>query len=75
MDIETKEPTLQEMAKAYVDTLYSPANGHGQHVHPRYGRSDNMLYRMHQDFGVTEANKAIDAEFAKRRSKRPLHQF
>lgn len=67
MDIITEEPTLEEMATDYVKLLNAPANGWGQHVHPRYGISHKMLLTMQQRFGREATNKAIDAAFHQRR--------
>ena len=67
MDVDVKEPTLEEMAAAYAVALYSPPNGIGEHVHPRFGRSDHIMRSMWARFGKEESNKAIDAAIAAKR--------
>ena len=57
------ERSLTEVAAEYVATLRSSANAHGQHCHPVYGRSDNMLYMMGVTFGQATTHAAIDAIF------------
>jgi hypothetical protein len=61
------EMTVEEYAKAYVDTVLSTPNGWGQHVHPVYGRSDIIMIVMHRKFGNIPTEKAIDKEFLSRR--------
>lgn len=67
IEAEVEEPTLEKMAEAYVSLISSPPNGWGQHVHPDYGQSHRMLLAMQTRFGTPSTNKAIDAEFEKRR--------
>lgn len=64
---EYSDKTVNQWAKEYVDLLNSPANGWGQHVHPRYGESHSMMFAMLQIFGDGATNAAIDAEFEKRK--------
>lgn len=59
------ERTVQEWAHEYVKTVNGPVNGHGQCVHPTLGRSDFMMQRMFQTFGVKTSNEAIAEEFKK----------
>jgi hypothetical protein len=56
--------TIQQDAKDYVDLLDSAPNGWGQHVHPQYGQSHNMLWIMHERHGKAQFDAAVDAEFA-----------
>ena len=51
--------TLEELAKAYAETIFGPENGHGQNVHPTLGRSDYIMRRMWEEFGRDSANLAI----------------
>lgn len=55
--------TLEEYAKEYVNTVLSQPNGWGQCVHPKFGRSDEMLIRMYRLFGGVPVEYAIDKEF------------
>jgi hypothetical protein len=58
--------TLKEYAKEYVDTILSPANGWGQHVHPTLGRSDFIMLDMIKSFGNDETQVAIKTELNNR---------
>lgn len=58
--------TVEDYAREYVDTMRSQPNGWGQHVHPVYGRSDNLLLRMYRLFGHDAVDAAIDDEFRSR---------
>jgi hypothetical protein len=60
--------TLNEYAKEYVDTILSPANGWGQHVHPTLGRSDYIMLEMFRIFGDVLAQEAITIELKNRRN-------
>lgn len=56
--------TPEELAKAYAETLARPANGWGQHVHPKLGRSDHIMLRLYKMVGEENANRLIDAAMA-----------
>ena len=50
-----------DLAKAYAETIYGPANGWGQHVHPTLGRSDYIMFALRKLVGDAECNELIDA--------------
>ena len=58
-----------ELAKAYAETIYGPANGWGQHVHPRYGISHAIMRRLYAIAGEQEATRLLDIEMAAQREK------
>lgn len=47
-------------AREYWALLASPANGWGQHIHPRYGQSHNMLAAMYAKHGEEKFSAALD---------------
>jgi hypothetical protein len=55
--------TLEEYAKAYVETVSGPVNAWGQCVHPTLGRSDEIMIRMYRLFGGLPSEYAIEKEF------------
>jgi hypothetical protein len=38
--------TTDELVKAYIDTIQSPPNAWGQHVHPLLGRSEFIMLKL-----------------------------
>lgn len=62
--------TAEQLARAYAETIYRPANGWGQHVHPELGRSDSIMQRLYRMVGEAEANRLIDEAMADYRTKR-----
>ena len=53
--------TLDILAKEYVETLNSPSNAWGQHIHEKTGlQSHQFLIRLSEQFGKDETKKAID---------------
>lgn len=61
----TKEPTLEEMAREYVDLVKGPSTGWAFKTNPTYTQS--LLTKMSDSYGITETNKAIDAAHEERR--------
>jgi len=59
---------VKDIARQYVETLNNQPNGIGQHIHPLYGSSENMLGIMWQVFGRDIANNAVDSAFAEKRA-------
>ncbi len=70
------EVTLEEMADEYAKLLYTQPNGWGQHVHPVFGRSDNMLMIMCRYFGNKQTHEAttlaVNAEMRRQHGMEPL---
>ena len=54
--------TAEDLAKAYVETIYGPANGWGQYCHPTLGRSDYVMLRIFKLVGKDKGNLLIDRE-------------
>ncbi|QEP29897.1 hypothetical protein HYP99_gp096 [Sinorhizobium phage ort11] len=52
--------TIEQCIKIYTDLLKSTPDGWGQHVHPTYGRSDNILYLMYLTFGKDKVDELLD---------------
>jgi hypothetical protein len=51
---------IDQDARAYWAVLNGPADGWGQHCHPRYGASHNMLRLMRQKHGEAAFDAALD---------------
>jgi len=60
---------IQTDAQAYVDILYTPANGFGQHCCPRTGvQSHTVLHQGSQKYGQEKFQNAVDAVFERGKS-------
>ncbi len=66
------EPTVESMAREYVDVISGPADGLGRHKHPKYGASHSMMIFMAARFGMDETDAAIKAEFVNRKRENGL---
>lgn len=54
------EPSFEHLTSQYVALIDSTTpNAHGQHIHPEYGRSDQMLQMMCQRFGARKVDDEI----------------
>jgi hypothetical protein len=51
---------IKKDALEYWQTVRGPADGWGQHCHPRYGASHWMLLTMFRKHGEEEFNRALD---------------
>lgn len=61
---------VEKMAKEYVETLNSPPNGWGQHIHKGTGLESHFyLMKMTRLFGHNVTNHKIDREFARLRKE------
>jgi hypothetical protein len=60
--------TPEQLAAAYAATIYGPANGWGQHVHPTLGRSDFIMLKLRGLVGEAESERLIDKAMADQRS-------
>jgi len=59
---------VEQMAREYVETLNSPANGWGQHVHKGTGLASHFYYlKMVNLFGDNVTRHKVDREFARLR--------
>ena len=56
--------TAQELATAYAQTICGPANGWGQHVHPRLGVSHSIMGLLRKLVGDDECQRLIKQAIA-----------
>lgn len=63
-----KHELAENMAKEYVETLNSPANAWGQHIHKGTGLASHYYYsKMVNLFGDNVTRHKIDREFSRLR--------
>jgi hypothetical protein len=55
-----KMTELEQDARAYWAVLNGPADGWGQHCHPYYGASHNMLRALRLKHGQEAFDEALD---------------
>jgi len=55
--------TLAEACAEYRALLNSPANGWGQHVHPLYGQSHNVLRKINAKHGALATEAELKRQF------------
>jgi len=61
---------VEQMAREYVETLNSPANGLGQHIHKETGLASHFYYlKMVNLFGDNVTRHKVDREFARLRKE------
>lgn len=51
--------TPGELADIYVETLDSPPNAWGQHVHPQFGQAHNIMWILREAVGDEMCQKLI----------------
>jgi len=55
------QATVEDMAQEYAETLNSPANGWGQHIHQGTGLASHLyMMKMRARFGHNATSHAID---------------
>ncbi len=54
---------LKEACQEYVDLLLSPPNAWGQHIHPTYGQSHNLLEKLWNEWGRKEVEDCLQIIF------------
>ena len=61
---------IEQMAQEYVETLNSPANAWGQHIHKGTGLASHFYYlKMVNLFGHNVTSHKVDREFARLRKE------
>ncbi len=60
---------LREACEEYIDLLNSPPNGWGQHVHPIYGQSHNLLFKLWKDWSKKEVEDCLQMIFEERENQ------
>ena len=58
-----------EEVREYLELLDSPANGWGQHVHPRHGQSHLTLRYLYNKYGKKAVLMEIDNQLRNRRCR------
>ena len=59
-----------EEVREYLELLDSPANGWGQHVHPRHGQSHLMVRYLYNKYGEEAVCKEIGNQLIYKRNQR-----
>lgn len=62
--------TPEQLAQAYAETIYGPANAWGQHVHKTLGVSHVIMHELRSMVGTERADAMIDAAMADERARR-----
>ena len=55
---------LHEACIEYVELLNSPPNGWGQHIHPVYGQSHNLLRKLYNGWNKALVDETIEKIFS-----------
>ena len=58
---------IRTACEEYVDLLDSQPNGLGQHIHPIYGQSHNLLRKLYNDWSKEKVKDCLQTIFEERK--------